>query len=494
MKKFLLNTHRILGTAFSILFVVWFLSGFVMIYHHFPVLGNKGSEHLVPLPDSLPNITVIGQKTAGTNKLKEITFTTFRNKPVLNITNGKASTMHTADTLLAELKNGVPFTELNADAQLWNSAQIIRTDTLNRLDQWIPYSQYKAHFPIYKFYFDDDARSILYLSSQTGEALQYVNRQQRIWAWAGPIPHMLYFWQFRQHRDRWITFVSWMAGIGSVMCLTGIVVGMWHYAIVYHRKKQLRTPYKNVLFRWHHILGFIFGFFVFMFALSGLFSFNELPQWMVKTHDTAIASRAKASTPLNLKLFKADYNQILEKHKGNVKQFKLMQYGTKPYYSAIIGNTTMNFDASSDSIGPLYLSSDDVLQRLSEVVDKPLNIELMTEYDNYYVGFTKRMKLPVYKATATNADESTFYVDPETGTTRYFNKSLKAKKWIYPAFHSLRFKYFAEHRTQRDILLWTVMIGGTLVSMTGFVMGCRYFIRKTSRKCTSTTKNHTSTI
>ena len=34
--KLMLWIHKVLGTLLSILFLVWFLSGLVMIYHSFP--------------------------------------------------------------------------------------------------------------------------------------------------------------------------------------------------------------------------------------------------------------------------------------------------------------------------------------------------------------------------------------------------------------------------------------------------------------------------
>lgn len=34
----LIRVHRILGTLLSILFVVWFLTGMVMMYHSYPKL------------------------------------------------------------------------------------------------------------------------------------------------------------------------------------------------------------------------------------------------------------------------------------------------------------------------------------------------------------------------------------------------------------------------------------------------------------------------
>lgn len=478
MIKFLIHTHRILGTLLSVMFLVWFLSGMVMIYHHFPNLGSEENKHLTALPDSLPEISILRNRVPEGEKIKSLSVQMFRERPVFRIKTDADSYLLSADTLLTPLSESVPFGEIEAYARRWNSAQINRVDTLRRLDQWIPYDSYKADFPIYKFRFADPDKTFLYVSSVTGRALQQVTFRQRVWAWLGPIPHMLYFWQFRQHRDGWVTFVSWLAGIGSLMCLAGIVLGIRSYWMVYRKRKRFKTPYRKFYFKWHHILGFFFGFFVFMFVLSGLMSFNDLPQWMVRTHDTSVASKLRKSADIDLSAFAADYRLLLADYpRGEVKEISFNQYGKKPYYSVIAGKKAENIDASHTRLESLCLSEEDVLQRLSEVTPAPKTISLMTEFDNYYVGFTKRMELPVYKVIADDADGNTFYVNPKTGRTRHFNKNLRAGKWIYPAFHSLRFKFFAERRLLRDIVLWTLMIGGTLVSFTGVVLGTKYVIR-----------------
>lgn len=482
MRKFLIVLHRVLGTALSFLLLMWFLTGFVMMYHNFPTSGTKEYRHLTALPDSLPQIDIIRKVIPQSEQIRVLNVEMFREKPVFKIETDKNSYTLSVDTTLKTISNSVPFEELESYAKKWNEAEIVKVDTLNRLDQWIPYSSYKSDFPIYKFTFNDSEKSYLYLSSVTGKALQYVNREQRFWAWVGPIPHMLYFWQWRQHRAEWITTVTFLSGFGAIMCLSGIIIGIWSYLIVYKKKKKFRTPYRKFYFKWHHIFGFVFGFFVFMFVLSGMMSFNELPQWAVKTHDNSIEKQIKESTPINLDAFKTDYRFILQNNSQKVKSISFEQFGEKAYYSTIIDSKSQNIDAQTNSLQELYLSEKDVLSRVKQISDAPSKIQLMEEFDNYYVGFTKRMQLPVYKVELEDADRSTFYIEPKTGRTRYFNKNSRAKKWIYPAFHSLRFKFFAEHKFLRDIVLWALLFGGTIVSLTGFILGIKYIGRLFRRR------------
>lgn len=486
MTKFFILFHRILGTVLSLLFLVWFLSGFVMIYHGFPNIGTKEYRHQTALPDSLPEIGLIRTKIPETQNIRSLSVRVFREKPIFDVKTDSANYLFSADTLLSQIHEGVPFSEIETYANRWNNAGINRVDTLRTFDQWIPTGRFKKDFPIYKFQFADSEKTYLYISSVSGKAIQSVNRNQRFWSWLGPIPHYIYFWQLRQHGKEWASVVTWLSGIGSLMCLAGIVLGVRSYLIGYRKKKRFRTPYRKFYYKWHHILGFFFGFFVLMFVFSGMMSLNDLPQWVVKTHDTDISRKLRKPTDLNLSAFTADYRSLLKQHKGEIKEISFEQFGEKPYYSVIIGEKKQHFDASSSVPTWLYLTESDVLQRLSLVSDAPKSISLITEFDDYYVSFSNRTELlPAYKVIANDADKSVFYVQPNTGRTVYFNKNMRTGKWIYPAFHSLRFKFFAERPLLRHVVLWILMIGGTIVSFTGVALSIKYInrlIRKKRRK------------
>jgi len=465
------------------MFLIWFLSGFVMMYKHFPNIGNKEYKHQTALPDSISSISSISKAISKDIKVENISIEMFREKPIIKIkTSDREYQIQDDSTLVPLFRESIPFSEIETYARRWNVSQIKRVDTLHNLDQWIPTSEYKSDLPIYKFRFADKDKTYLYVSSVTGKAVQCVTAEQRFWSWLGPIPHFIYIWQLRQNRDTWSMIVSCIAGAGALMCLVGIILGIRSYILVYLRRKKFATPYKKFYFKWHHILGFFFGFFVLMFAFSGMMSLNDLPQWIVKTHDDKISKEIRKESEIDLASFQLDYNKILREYKGKVKEIVFNQYSDKPYYSVVLGDNEMCFDASDSNIKPLFLSEKDVLQRLSLITNAPKTIHLMKEFDNYYVGFTKRMQLPVYKVRVADADESVFYVNPKTTTTRYYNKNKRAGKWIYPAFHSLRFKFFAEHTLLKEIVLWIMMIGGTLVSFTGVVLGFKYLYRLITRR------------
>ena len=106
-----------------------------------------------------------------------------------------------------------------------------------------------------------------------------------------------------------------------------------------------------------------------------------------------------------------------------------------------------------------------------------MTIVLMHEYDNYYVDKKNRLPLPVYKVNVSDADNSTYYINPENGNIQYFNTNTKVRRYTYQALHSFKLGFLVKHPVPWNIIMWTTMIGGTLVSITGCWLGVKYVRR-----------------
>lgn len=61
-------------------------------------------------------------------------------------------------------------------------------DTLNEIDVWLIGAYPFKDFPVYHYCFPDEEKGELYLSSRTGDALQFTTWKSRFWAWVGAIP------------------------------------------------------------------------------------------------------------------------------------------------------------------------------------------------------------------------------------------------------------------------------------------------------------------
>jgi hypothetical protein len=454
------------------LFLVWFLSGFVMIFHRFPKVPVAGKYACMDaIEDDAPAVDTILQSLPPGRR------ETLRSLS-LKTRGGHAYVEPATDDSTYASPAGRPgYPYIKEYAKRWADAEIVRVDTLYELEQWIPFSRLRNDFPIYKFYFGDRDRRQLYVSSLTGEALQLTDKSSRFWAWVGAIPHWVYFTSLRQNAQLWMDVVVWLSGAGCVMCLAGIILGIRSYLMVYRRKKKWKTPYRKPAYKWHHILGFTFGIFVFTFVFSGMMSLATVPGWMVKVHRPDLQRAALMPEPVILRNYTTDYRQILRAYPSQVKSIEWTSFAETPVYKAIIGDTMHFFHAGNGELAKLYVDEGMIRRKLSDIHPEPLTIRLMQEYDHYYIDRERTLPLPVYKVDVEDADRSTYYIVPESGAIRYFNTNTKTRRWMYQTLHSFESGFLVKHPILWTLVMWITMIGGTLVAATGVWLGIRYMKR-----------------
>jgi len=478
LKKILYSSHRILGTILCILFLVWFISGFVMIYHTFPKVSNRDKyTHMDAVGASAHSIDSIVNKANAVGNIEKLVLKSAGGNTFFQIVSDDNIYKIPVDSTL-ESTHQPNYYQIESYARKWCNAEIMKVDTLRELEQWIPFGRLQKDFPIYKFYFGDINKHELYISSVTGEALQFTNKENRFWAWVGAIPHWVYFTKLRQDSQLWVDVVIWLSGIGCIICITGIVLGIRSYITHHRKRKKWKTPYKKFAYKWHHILGFVFGIFVFTYVFSGMMSLATVPQWMVKVHNSDIQKSLFVSDPIILKNYKLDYCKILDKYPGQVKSIEWTSFGDIPLYDVIIDNKQHIFDASGNEVQHLVVTEAMIENKLSKIHSEPMLITQIHEYDNYYVGTSGHLPLPVYKVNVADVDNSTYYINPKNGSIRYFNTNTKIRRWTYQVLHSWELGFLVKHPILWNIIMWGTMIGGTLVSLTGVWLGFRYIKRK----------------
>jgi len=112
--------------------------------------------------------------------------------------------------------------------------------------------------PLWKFSWPDGEQ--VYVTQTTGDVVQHTTTGSRLGAYAGAIPHWLYFTPLRRNGARWSQIVIWSSGIGTISAILGIVVGVWMYSPRKRYRYQgsaTRIPYRGQK-RWHTVLGLIF--------------------------------------------------------------------------------------------------------------------------------------------------------------------------------------------------------------------------------------------
>ena len=93
LTKIMQFIHRILGTALSILFLVWFLSGLVMIYHTFPRAdrADKRAKMDILSPENLPSLDQIEKRLPQNERISHVTLNSYLGQTVFHLRTEKGS-------------------------------------------------------------------------------------------------------------------------------------------------------------------------------------------------------------------------------------------------------------------------------------------------------------------------------------------------------------------------------------------------------------------
>lgn len=477
--KIFIKIHRILGIALSILFLMWFVTGIIMIYHHYPSIHvSKSLAYDGQIPaDVLPLDSIIAMNSIDADSIEEVEMMGHRGITLLSVKASGKENIIDAQSGKAVERLFKP--QLDEIARSWNHASITETDSLNEIDVWLIGAYPFKDYPVYKYSFADDDATELYLSSRTGRALQLTTYSSRFWAWVGAIPHWIYIKQLRATgRQPWTDVVLWISGIGIIMTLTGIIVGI--RSMVLARRRGKWCPYKKPMFRWHHISGFFFGLIVLMFIFSGFMSLQKVPTSLVPYNEGYTADNfVRGQKHIRMSDFAADARDVLDGSK--VKRLTWTVRAGIPIYIVETGTDYYMVNASDSTHGRFAI--DEAMCRqmaaLSLTHGERYTVSYITEYEPGYssVRQSRMRTLPVYKIAVDDRYGSCFYVIPETGKAVYANNNSNLRNTLYTTLHSLNCEFFYHHPLLRIVLLWLMMIGGTVVSLTGVVLGYRYIRR-----------------
>ena len=486
LKNTIIQIHNLLGTFLSLMFVIWFLSGFVLIYAGFPHASRKERfMHLSTLNQSdFDSIQAPPQTFSGKVELEKL-----NGRPVYRVYKGrKAQKVYDAITL-KECDLPTEREAINL-AEDFSGAKLVSVEKIKELDQWMPWSYYRSLLPFYKCTMDDDEHTRIYISAKSGTIVQETKRKSRWAARVGAIPHWIYFKSLRLKLGLWRNVLIWISTIGLIVSLSGLIAGFIRLRRKRKNESLIRySPYRKFWHKWHHITGFVFGLFVFTFILSGLVSLTDIPNWMVAVY-------AKKSA-------KKTWNQKL-----NIKQHANVNFSD--LWTAIEGNepirkvalkTVMNqacYWVYRDHFeqAEVYTLGDEGIQRKLKYSEAEIEswrkqvygkfdyeLEKLTEFDAYYQksGMWER-PLPVWLLNLEDKDCTSMYINSQTGSVvKSYNTNDRWRRWLYRSLHTLDFPFLKQHDWLRKSLLIILSIGGTLLSLSGLVLGIKW-IRRNKRK------------
>ncbi len=482
----MLKLHQLLGSILSLAFVVWFISGFVMLFSGFPHASlDKQFNKLTALTekDSI-NRTF---SNLDTNKINKLSLEKINDKPVFRVTNNNNEELQIDAQTLSEIKSFTA-TELDKLVDKNYKTGVSKKIILTDFDSWIPWSYYEKYFPIHKYYFADPEHSVIYLSEKIGTVVQETNRKQRWLARFGAIPHWFYFKSLRLKRGLWIDLISWLSGIGSIMCITGIVLGFYRYR---KRKQQKEkgffsfSPYKNKWYRWHHIMGFFFGFFTFTFVFSGMMSLQEVPKYIVPVKNSTNYRKIWTDNIYSIKDFKLSIETLFTDER--LKPIKRIDWDFSTFdspsyfvYSKDLYHPHIINASQTDSIIIKTYHKKEIENAVKQKFDiNDFSSEEINSPDGYYMGRDNEISFPVIKFKLFDGDKTWLYVNPENlEIVSVLNKNTRTRRWLYKGLHSFNFNFLVKHNWLRIAILIILSVFGTIISISGVVLSYRCVKRK----------------
>jgi hypothetical protein len=229
-RKLLAYSHRWMGIAGCVLFVAWFISGVVMMYARMPGMAEEERLARAQALD-LSNVKVSPADAADKNGITpgEVHVGMLQGRPVYRF-GGREQTIVFADTG-DEFAGTITREQAQEIARRYapgHAGALRYAAYLTEPDQWT--IQSRNRMPMHRFDLDDAEDTHLYVSEVTGDVVLRTTRAERFWGYLGPVFHWVYFTPLRKNGPLWTQFVIWSSLIGCVMCVTGIVWGLWRYS------------------------------------------------------------------------------------------------------------------------------------------------------------------------------------------------------------------------------------------------------------------------
>ena len=459
-------THRWLGIVLGLLFVVWFVSGIVMMYARMPALDP--GERLARLPGIDP-VSIRAAPTRLANA-SSLTLQSLEGRPVYRITEGGRSHYVFADTGDAvppvDATQALRIARAFAGGHLNAAYEALLLDA----DQWT--FDVRRQMPLHRIALDDSQDTRVYVAQNGGAVVMKTTRAGRLAGLAGAVPHWLYAAPFRRATAAWSQTIIWLSLAGSVLCLVGIGWGVWRLAPIrgYRlRDRRQWSPYASWM-RWHHYAGLLFGITTLTWVFSGLLSMDPW-NWSPSTAPTREQRERLAEggpLPQNLTVDQVR-RSISSFAPDRPKEVEFITFRGRGY--AVAANGLVSLDAPHlgvhDQLPP------DQIVGAAPLVMPGVPIEgmhWMDEYDAYYYdragrsGSTK--PLPVLRVRYADPQRTWLYLDPRRGViVRKEERLSRLNRWLYHGLHSFDFPWLYYRRPLWDAVVIVLSLGGLLLSV-----------------------------
>ena len=266
----------------------------------------------------------------------------------------------------------------------------------------------------------------------------------------------------------WRHVILWVAGLGSLSALFGLVLAF----------AQFSVPYRGWL-RWHYRAGAAFGVVALTWAFSGLLSMEPWFWARSSSRDPADSvALALAGGTLNLSAFPemdpSQWARVL--NDGQVREVEFLLIQGEPHLAGrSVSSKLRIFRAATHAGERESFSVSSLIARVKSArPDTPIaDTRLLEQYDPYYYS-RNAPPLPVLRVKLDDRDGTWLYIDPATSRlVARFSRRERLQRWLYHGLHSLDFPFLYHRRPLWDIVVVSLCAGGAFLSVIGLVIAAR---------------------
>ncbi len=496
-----------MGIFFGIVFLAWFISGIAFMYWGMPSLSEaERLGHVAPLDLSTVQISPAEAADLHFGDPSQLRIEMYYDRrPVYRF----GTTRVYADT--GESVEGATAEEALDLVRKWvpEHASTVRYDAyLEDSDQWTLQTAQRYFMPVHRIGVGDAADTFFYVSERWGEPVMKTDRKSRFWGFWSGVLHWTYFTALRRNGALWIFLVTWGSMVGALMCLMGIVIGVWRLGL--RRRYRLKgvssvSPYAGWMW-WHHYAGLVFGFLTCTWAFSGALSLTPFDSLRVAPM-TSAQRMAVSGDPVDFELMTVDRlraSLAAFTPAFAPKEMEYLQFRGEPYfigyrpppeydYAMEVGSNAERYTPPREHLivsavapehGTFKRFDDASMWRVVEEAMPGVPMRDATwldEYDNYYYNQDGQEPLPVLRARYADERGTWLYLDPHRRSLTKHDKSSRLERWLYHGFHYLDLPFLYYKRPLWDIVVIGLSIGGMALAATTLLPMWRRLMRHARR-------------
>ncbi|MGW8367768.1 MAG: PepSY domain-containing protein [Gammaproteobacteria bacterium] len=484
MKRLIILCHRYLGIPMSLVFVIWFVSGIVMMYTgDMPSLGEADRLHgRGPLELGTIGISPAEalERAEIDGAVGELRLVSLLGRPAYRLSRAFGPPV----TVFAD--NGEVFDIAGTDEAKAGAARFVGqpldkvrfVETVEEPDQWTMTEA--AHLPLERFDVDDGSGTRIYFSRLSGQVELVTTRRSRQLAWAGAIPHWFYFTPLRMNQPVWYWTVVWIAAAGCVLAVLGLVLAFTQFRRSRPFRLSSSIRYRGWM-RWHYYSGALFGVFALTWVFSGLMSME--PFAWTQTSGMRLPRDGLLGGALDLERYDLTDPVFADRlNRLTPLEIEMLRIESHPYYAVTtspadhesgLERRIVDAETLQDHDG---FAADSILAMLANTVTDAsiAEHEVLARYDAYYYAQDAAAPLPVLRVKFDDPSATWYYFDLATGGAVAANhRSSRIERWLFNGLHSLDFGFWYGRRPLWDLGMIVLSLGALATSGIGLYLGIR---------------------